>query len=73
MTPQHAIRVLVIDDSAYSRQTITRMLESSPLVEVVGTARDGEEALRRSIELEPDLVTLDLEMPRWMASPICGC
>jgi two-component system chemotaxis response regulator CheB len=54
----------VIDASAYSRQMISRMLESSPLVEVVGSARDGEEALRRSIELEPDLVTLDLEMPR---------
>jgi two-component system chemotaxis response regulator CheB len=58
------IRVLVIDDSAFSRQTITRMLDSSPLVDVVGSARDGEEALRKTIELEPDLVTLDLEMPR---------
>ena len=59
-----ALRVLVIDDSAFSRQTITRMLTSSPLVEVVGVARDGEEALRKTFELEPDLVTLDLEMPR---------
>ena len=58
------IRVLVIDDSAFSRQTITRMLTSSPLVEVVDSARDGEEALRKTIDLEPDLVTLDLEMPR---------
>jgi len=58
------IRVMVIDDSAYSRQTITRMLETSPLVEVVGVARDGEEALRKTFELQPDLVTLDLEMPR---------
>jgi two-component system chemotaxis response regulator CheB len=58
------IRVLVIDDSAYSRQMIARMLRSSPLVEVVGTACDGEEALRKALELEPDLVTLDLEMPR---------
>jgi two-component system chemotaxis response regulator CheB len=58
------IRVLVIDDSAFSRQTITRMLGSSPLVEVIGIARDGEEALRKTLDLEPDLVTLDLEMPR---------
>ena len=58
------IRVLVIDDSAYSRRTITRMLERSPLVEVIGVARDGEEALRKTLELEPDLITLDLEMPR---------
>jgi two-component system chemotaxis response regulator CheB len=59
-----AIRVLVIDDSAFSRRVITRMLETSPLVEVVGVARDGEEALRKAFELEPDLITLDLEMPK---------
>jgi two-component system chemotaxis response regulator CheB len=58
------IRVLVIDDSAFSRQTITRMLETSPLVEVVGVARDGREALQKTFDLEPDLITLDLEMPR---------
>ena len=58
------IRVLVIDDSAYTRRTLTRLLESSPLVKVVGVARDGEEALRKVWELEPDLMTLDLEMPR---------
>jgi two-component system chemotaxis response regulator CheB len=58
------IRVLVIDDSAFSRQAITRMLETSPLVKVVGVARDGEQALRKAFELEPDLITLDLEMPR---------
>jgi len=61
---QESIRVLVIDDSAFSRQTITRMLRTSPLVEVVGVARDGEEALKKTLELRPDLVTLDLEMPR---------
>jgi two-component system chemotaxis response regulator CheB len=62
--PQAPVRVLVIDDSAYSRRTIIRLLEQSPLVEVVGWARDGEEALRKTIQLRPDLVTLDLEMPR---------
>jgi len=64
MTKSNRIRVLVIDDSAFSRQVITRMLGTSPLVEVVGVARDGEEALRKTFELEPDLITLDLEMPR---------
>jgi two-component system chemotaxis response regulator CheB len=64
MNPRELIRVLVIDDSAFSRQTITRMLKTSPLVEVVGVARDGEDALRKTIELHPDLITLDLEMPR---------
>jgi two-component system chemotaxis response regulator CheB len=61
---QDPIRVLVIDDSAYSRRSIVHMLERSPLVEVIGSARDGEEALRKTLELEPDLITLDLEMPR---------
>jgi two-component system chemotaxis response regulator CheB len=64
MIQHELIRVLVIDDSAYSRRSITRMLETSPLVKVVGVARDGEEALRKALELEPDLITLDLEMPR---------
>jgi two-component system chemotaxis response regulator CheB len=59
-----AIRTLVIDDSAFSRQAITRMLQTSPLVEVVGSARDGEEALRKTFELQPDLITVDLEMPK---------
>jgi two-component system chemotaxis response regulator CheB len=58
------IRVLVIDDSAFSRQAIARMLRASPLIEVVGVARNGEEALRSTLELSPDLVTLDLEMPK---------
>lgn len=61
---QASIKVLVIDDSAFSRQTITRMLETSPLVNVVGVARDGEDALRKTLELKPDLITLDLDMPR---------
>jgi len=64
MRTQRLIRVLVIDDSAFSRRTITRMLETSPLVRVIDVARDGEEALRKTFELKPDLITLDLEMPR---------
>ena len=64
MMSRSLIRVLVIDDSAFSRQAITRMLDASPLVEVVGVARDGEQALRKTFELEPDLITVDLEMPR---------
>jgi len=64
MSVRERIRVLVIDDSAFGRRTIARMLETSPLVQVVDVARDGEEALRKTFELRPDLVTLDLEMPR---------
>lgn len=57
-------RVLVVDDSAYSRRTISRMLDTMPQIEVVGYAGDGEEGIRQVIALKPDLVTLDLEMPR---------
>lgn len=58
------VRVLVVDDSAFNRRTIVKMLESLPNVEVVGYACDGEEGLRKVIDLSPDLITLDLEMPR---------
>jgi two-component system chemotaxis response regulator CheB len=58
------IRVVVIDDSAYNRRTITKMLEDLENVQVVGYAADGEEGIRKIIDLKPDLITLDLEMPR---------
>lgn len=57
------IKVLVIDDSAYSRRTITKMLTEMPEVDVIGYATNGEEGIRRIIDMKPDLVTLDLEMP----------
>ncbi|HOI15334.1 MAG TPA: chemotaxis response regulator protein-glutamate methylesterase, partial [Geobacteraceae bacterium] len=47
------IRVLVIDDSAFNRRTLTRMLEVLPEVEVAGYAVDGEEGIRRIMELKP--------------------
>lgn len=58
------VRVLVIDDSAFNRRSIVTMLGSLPDVEVIGYACDGEEGLRKVIDLRPDLITLDLEMPR---------
>ena len=60
---ERLIRVLVVDDSAYLRKMLSQMLRSSPLLEVVGYARDGAEALERVIELKPDVVTVDLNMP----------
>lgn len=56
-------RVLVVDDSAYVRKVVTQMLSRSPLLEVVGTARDGREALEQVVDLQPDVVTCDLIMP----------
>lgn len=57
------IRVLVVDDSAFVRKVVTQMLSRSPFLEVVGAARDGEEALEMVERLRPDVVTLDLVMP----------
>src|SRR5262245_4171908 len=56
-------RVLVIDDSAYVRKVVSQMLSRSPLLEVVGTARNGLEALEKVEQLNPDVVTCDLIMP----------
>jgi two-component system chemotaxis response regulator CheB len=57
------VRVLVVDDSAYVRKVVTQMLGRSPFIEVVGAARDGREALEMTAELNPDVVTCDLNMP----------
>lgn len=61
---QTSLRVLVVDDSAFSRRTISRIIDAEPGFQVVGTAGDGEEAIRQVVNLKPDLITLDLEMPR---------
>ena len=58
------VRVLVVDDSALMRKLIPIVLERDPEIEVVGTAMDGAFAIRKIAELHPDVVTLDLEMPR---------
>jgi two-component system chemotaxis response regulator CheB len=57
------IRVMVVDDSAFMRLTITRYLETAPGIQVVGTARDGQEALDLIPRLLPDVNTMDVEMP----------
>ena len=57
------VKALVVDDSAYNRVTITRMLQSDPRIEVVASAVNGEDAIKQLLKHEPDVVTLDLEMP----------
>jgi two-component system chemotaxis response regulator CheB len=64
MTEKQKIRVLVVDDSAYNRRNLSDILAQSGEAEVVGKAVDGEEALRLALALKPDVITLDLEMPR---------
>lgn len=58
------IRVLVVDDSALMRKLIPAILARDSSIEVIGTAMDGAFALKKIEELQPDVVTLDLEMPR---------
>jgi len=60
----NAATVLVVDDSAFMRKLIAEMVESSGAFRVVGTAADGIEALQKVRSLKPDIVTLDIEMPR---------
>ncbi|MCA9772788.1 MAG: chemotaxis response regulator protein-glutamate methylesterase [Myxococcales bacterium] len=58
------IRVLVVDDSAFMRKAICRMLGKDRAIEVVGEGRDGAEAVELVAKLRPDVVTMDVEMPK---------
>jgi two-component system chemotaxis response regulator CheB len=58
------VNVLIVDDSAFMRNTLAGMISSDPDINVIGIARDGIEAIEKVAELKPDIVTLDVEMPR---------
>ncbi|MEL7640433.1 MAG: chemotaxis response regulator protein-glutamate methylesterase [Solidesulfovibrio sp.] len=58
------IKVVVVDDSAFMRKALAAMLDKDPEIEVVATARDGEEGLEMIRRHQPDVVTMDIEMPR---------
>lgn len=64
MKPERRIRVLVVDDSALVRRALSDLLGGDPDIEVVGTAPDAYVAREKILELAPDVITLDLEMPR---------
>ena len=57
------VSVIVVDDSAFMRKSLSMMLESDPQIKVIATARDGREGVDKIRELRPDLVTMDIEMP----------
>jgi two-component system, chemotaxis family, protein-glutamate methylesterase/glutaminase len=61
---KQCIRVLIVDDSALMRRLLSDLLSSAPEIEIVGTARDGREAVLQAIRLKPDVITLDVEMPQ---------
>ncbi len=64
MTRLSPLRVLIAEDSATARALLVAILRSDPGIEIVGEARDGEEAVSMTVELKPDLVTMDVAMPR---------
>jgi len=58
-----AIRVLVVDDSGFFRRRVKEILESDSMIEVIGLAENGEQAIEAVKNLKPDVVTMDIEMP----------
>ncbi len=58
------IRVLIVDDSLVAREMLAQILRSDADIEVVGEAVDGEEAVRKAADLTPDLITMDIHMPK---------
>jgi len=62
-TCSEKVRLLIVDDSATVRDSVTRLCSLNPRLEVVGQAKDGVEALAAIRKLKPDVVTLDLRMP----------
>jgi two-component system chemotaxis response regulator CheB len=58
------VKVLIVDDSAFMRNALSSMLGSDHEIKVIGTARDGVEAVDKVVQLKPDIVTMDVEMPR---------
>ncbi len=58
------IRLLIVDDSSFMRSVIKRMIKTYSDIEVIGTANDGVEGVEKAVELRPDVVTMDIEMPR---------
>jgi two-component system, chemotaxis family, protein-glutamate methylesterase/glutaminase len=63
LKPGERIRVLVVDDSVVIRRLVTQALEPDPMIEVVGAASNGSIGLQRIPQLNPDVITLDIEMP----------
>src|ERR1700722_8769368 len=62
--PRGRIRVLVADDSALMRQTLKRIVAASADLDLVGLARDGEDAICKARELRPDVISMDINMPK---------
>ncbi len=58
-----AVKVLVVDDSSFFRRRVSEIINSDPRLEVVGSAVNGKEAVELTNKLQPDVITMDIEMP----------
>ncbi len=63
MSEVKKIKVLIVDDSAFMRTAIERMLQSDPTIEIIGSASNGKEAVEKTLRLHPTVITMDIEMP----------
>ena len=63
MKPKSKIRILIVEDSAFMRIALEKMLRDEPDFEIIATAGNGQEALEKVLRLKPDVVTMDIEMP----------
>jgi len=63
MTETKTIRVFIVDDSAFMRTALERLLKEDPEIEIVGSAANGKEAVEKVCRIKPDVVTMDIEMP----------
>src|SRR6185369_4818413 len=65
LMPQQAkTRILIVDDSSFMRMAIRSVLSKDPSFDIVGTAADGLEGVEKAVALKPDVITMDVEMPR---------
>lgn len=58
-----AVKVLVVDDSSFFRRRVTEIINQDPTLEVIDTAQNGREAIDKALKLQPDVITMDIEMP----------
>ena len=72
MNKNNKIRVLVVDDSFFMRRLLRELINSHPEMEVVGEAKDGVEAIGQAINLKPDVITMDFNMPRLTGAEATG-
>ena len=63
-TTERKIRVLIVDDSAFMRKVLEGIISADPQFEIAGQANDGNEAISLAANLKPDVITMDINMPR---------